>query len=254
MWLGSYLRIFSYFDQFGDVFYDIFLEEDVFFLFLFFVIVRKVEQSFYFKFFRFYFIFCVQTVKIYGVRFQFCNMNMNDYEKFVVEMEDYMKKFDFNIILCLQQRFFVLNMEDSRNDLLVRFFYVFIIFGLFYESFESLTDNYSLESIIDFWQFKLNVKENINRRFGFYDNIVFDVYNEVNKFSIWLLNFWFNVFRREFFLDFQFVLYVGELGSESIGFRMVNQELFYVELLNYFLSLEFQSFNNVLVFVRVEIV
>lgn len=33
------------------------------------------------------------------------------------------------------------NMEDSRNDLLVRFFYVFIIFGLFYESFESLTDN-----------------------------------------------------------------------------------------------------------------
>lgn len=145
-------------------------------------------------------------------------------------------------------------MEDSRNDLLVRFFYVFIIFGLFYESFESLTDNYSLESIIDFWQFKLNVKENVNRRFGFYDNIVFDVYNEVNKFSIWLLNFWFNVFRREFFLDFQFVLYVGELGSESIGFRMVNQELFYVELLNYFLSLEFQSFNNVLVFVRVEIV
>lgn len=46
------------------------------------------------------------------------------------------------------------------------------------------------------------MKENVNCRFGFYDNIVFDVYSEVNKFSIWLLNFWFNVFRREFFLDF----------------------------------------------------
>lgn len=254
MWPGSYLRTPSYFDQSGDVSHDTPLEEDASFLSSLPVIVRKVEQPPHSKLSRSYSTPCAQTAKIHGARPQSCNMNMNDHEKLVAEMEDYMKKSDSNITLCSQQRFPVPNMEDSRNDLSVRFSYASTISGSSYESSESLTDNHSSESIIDSWQPKPNVKENINRRSGSYDNTAPDAHNEANKSSIWSLNSWFNASRRESPPDLQSVLHAGELGSESIGSRMANQEPLYAELPNHPLSSESQSFNNVSVSVRAETV
>ncbi|XP_052696954.1 uncharacterized protein LOC128175397 isoform X3 [Crassostrea angulata] len=254
MWPGSYLRTPSYFDQSGDVSHDTPLEEDASFLSSLPVIVRKVEQPPHSKLSRSYSTPCAQTAKIHGARPQSCNMNMNDHEKLVAEMEDYMKKSDSNITLCSQQRFPVPNMEDSRNDLSVRFSYASTISGSSYESSESLTDNQSSESIIDSWQPKPNVKENVNRRSGSYDNTAPDAHSEANKSSIWSLNSWFNASRRESPPDLQSVLHAGELGSESIGSRMANQEPLYAELPNHPLSSESQSFNNVSVSVRAETV
>ena len=234
---------------------DMPLEEDVSFLSSLPVIVRKVEQPSHSKLSRSYSTPCAQSVKVQGARPQSFNVNLDDHEKLVAEMEDYMKRSDSNVTLCSQQKFPVPNMEDSHNDSSIRFSYASTISGSSYESSESLTDNQSSESTVDSWKPMSSVQKDKNRRSGSYDNAGTEAHHNQNnetKSSKWSLNTWFNGPKRESLPDLQSVLHAGELGSESIGFRMANQEPLYAEFPNLSKVSETPSLNKVAVSVRAE--
>lgn len=245
----------SYCAQTQNTFHNTPLEEDASFLSSLPVIVRKVEPPSHTRISRSYSTPCAHVERVKGARPQSFNINLNDHEKLVAEMEDYMKRSDSNITLSSQQKFPVPNSEDSSKSS-NRFSYASTISGSSFESSESLTDNQSSDSIVDSWKHKAHVTENLNRRSGSYDNTVPEVTNASSKdtkSSIWSLNTWFNSPKKEPPPDLQSVLHSGDLGSASIGSRMAHQEPLYAEFPKLSkASPESRSFSNVSVSVRAE--
>ncbi|XP_061162339.1 pleckstrin homology domain-containing family G member 3-like isoform X2 [Saccostrea echinata] len=256
-WRSKYFNSPRFCDQIQNISHDTPLEEDAHFLSSLPVIVRKVDEPSHAKISRSYSTPCANNVeRVQGARPQSFNINLNDHEKLVAEMEDYLKRSDSNITISSQQRFPVPNLNDSSKESSNRFSYASTISGSSYESSESLTDNQSSDSIVDSLKLKTHGKENLNRRSGSYDNTVPEVITESdkdNKASIWSLNTWFSSPKKEPLPDLQTVLHAGELGSATIGSRMAHQEPLYAEFPNLSkASPESHSRNSVSVSVRAE--